>query len=268
LRYILTIFIIITFSGTCIAKSDDTITKLENSLFGIDYSNQTDTQRLARLEQNVYGKSFNDSIIKRIERLYTDMAGEQIGQEITPKSDSFEEEELSSMQEKVNYPVLDEIEKSALKRTYGDKDLNSRLVFLEKYVFSNTFENESYSERVDRLRKKILGTRMNELKYENNDYEDYNNSYDTLANSFDSSYYNQNDYNSSTSEINRLRQEEQEFFNRNYDNEDIDKRLDRLYSVKKAKSYSSKYDNNKFQQKFSTAMQIGTMLLMILAMVL
>ena len=57
-------------------------------------------------------------------------------------------------------------------------------------------------------------------------------------------------------------------FGTEFSNESIEKRVKRLNSVKKAKKSSSRYDSQKFSQHMSTAMEIGAMILMILAMVL
>ena len=57
-------------------------------------------------------------------------------------------------------------------------------------------------------------------------------------------------------------------FGTEFSNESPQKRLKRLESVNKAKKSFGRYDNAKFQQRMSTAMEIGAMLLMILAMVL
>ena len=57
-------------------------------------------------------------------------------------------------------------------------------------------------------------------------------------------------------------------FGTEFSNEDTHSRIKRLNSVNKAKKTSSRYDSAKFQQRMSTAMEIGAMLLMILAMVL
>ena len=65
-----------------------------------------------------------------------------------------------------------------------------------------------------------------------------------------------------------LAQLEYETFGTEFSNEDTATRIKRLNSVSKAKKSASKYDSNKFSQRMSTAMEIGAMILMILAMVL
>ena len=65
-----------------------------------------------------------------------------------------------------------------------------------------------------------------------------------------------------------LAQLEYNTFGTEFSNEDTQTRIKRLNSVNKAQKSSSRYDNAKFQQRMSTAMEIGAMILMILAMVL
>ena len=57
-------------------------------------------------------------------------------------------------------------------------------------------------------------------------------------------------------------------FGTEFSTDDMNTRIKRLNSANKAKKTSKKYDSQKFQQKMSTAMEIGAMILMILAMVL
>jgi hypothetical protein len=67
---------------------------------------------------------------------------------------------------------------------------------------------------------------------------------------------------------NDLAQLEYNTFGTEFSNEDTKTRINRLNSVNKAKKSSSKYDSQRFNQRMSTVMEIGAMLLMILAMVL
>ena len=47
-------------------KPDSLITKIENDIYGFDYSNDSAQNRISRLEKTVYGKSSNGDINKRI----------------------------------------------------------------------------------------------------------------------------------------------------------------------------------------------------------
>ena len=62
-----------------------TISKIENNLFGFDYSNDSDTNRISRLEKTIYGESSTGNLNKRLEKLSADITAEQIGLEISPK---------------------------------------------------------------------------------------------------------------------------------------------------------------------------------------
>jgi len=268
MKRLLCVFLMIFFCLNLSASANDTLSKLENGLFGIDYNGQNDYERLTRLEKTVYGKNFKDSNLIRTKRLYDDLCGDEIGHEITPKFDTFaEEDDLIAMQEKVNYPVLDELEENVFKKKFPNKDLNERLASLEKFSFNKTYDKENFADRVERLRKDILGTRMDDMNYYEKNFEQYNdyNQPNSLVNSFDNSDYN---FSSKESGHNDIAKDEMYYFNRTFDNESLAKRKKRIKSIKKAQNYSAGYDDNKFQQKFSTAMQIGAMLLMILAIVL
>ena len=65
-----------------------------------------------------------------------------------------------------------------------------------------------------------------------------------------------------------LTQMEYDMFGTEFSSDDTQTRIKRLNSVNKAKKSSQKYDSQKFSQRMSTAMEIGAMILMILAMVL
>ena len=66
----------------------------------------------------------------------------------------------------------------------------------------------------------------------------------------------------------QLSQMEYDTFGTEFPSDDTQTRVKRLNSAQKAKKTSQKYDSQKFSQHMSTAMEIGAMILMILAMVL
>jgi hypothetical protein len=65
-----------------------------------------------------------------------------------------------------------------------------------------------------------------------------------------------------------LAQLENNTFGTEFSNDNPETRLKRLNSVNKAKRSSQRYDSQKFNQRMSSVMEIGAMLLMILAMIL
>ena len=67
---------------------------------------------------------------------------------------------------------------------------------------------------------------------------------------------------------NRLSRLENTVFNANFSKESDTSRLSRLYGAVNAQKVAKKYDSNGFQQKMATALQIGFMVLMVVAMIL
>ena len=67
---------------------------------------------------------------------------------------------------------------------------------------------------------------------------------------------------------NRLSRLESTMFGPTFNSDTQEDRLNRISSAYKAQKTASRYDSNKFSQNMATAMQIGTILLMILACVL
>ena len=67
---------------------------------------------------------------------------------------------------------------------------------------------------------------------------------------------------------NRISRLESTMFGTTFSNDTEQERLNRISSAYKAQKSANKYDSNRFTQNMGTAMQIGTILLMILACVL
>lgn len=303
------IFILgIILSINCALAASPILDNIENSLYGFTYTTSSDSERLARIEQSVYGHEKNGSATERLNALKSDMAADLIGQEIAPKEDTFAEEQDSYKEEKlaqeklppaganVDYPSINELEKQIFKKEFKDKDLNSRLASLEKQSLGQTFDNDPFATRVDRLQAKIKPKSFmdNNIAQSSNDYFDddvipleKNYKLDEYrASDFDYESYNAK--NTPPSKVN-LASVEKSIFKRTFSNESNENRLSRLESTMfgttfasdteqarinrvssayKAQKTASKYDSNKFSQNMATAMQIGTMILMILACVL
>lgn len=282
--------------------------KLENSVYGFTYSNQDDTSRLSRLEESIYGQAKGDKHInERISDLKKDMSADLIGQEIAPKEDTFAEEQDAYKEElaqneippaaaNVDYPSINELERKIFKEEYKTKDLNSRLANLEKKVLDKTFETEPFASRVERLQAKI---RPNSFM-NNSIAQSLNNYYDGDIVELDKDYhldsygspdFDYGSYNSGTIKPQRvnLASVEKSLYKTTFNNDNIDNRLTRLESTMfgttfaedtqderisrissafNAQKTAKKYDTNRFGQNMSTAMQIGSILLMILACIL
>ena len=288
---ILSIFsYLISYTSPAILASENSqnaqIAKIESNLYGFDYSNDTIENRISRLEKTIYGKSTSGSTTERLKKIAIDITAEQIGQEINPTEDTFREEE-NIADNSVNYPIVDEIEMKLFNQIYKNRDFHTRIVTIERKLFGKIYDVDDYSTRMDRIKAEIMPERLAREKVFG-----YDNSNSDLLSSDDLSgftrdrytnrygqenytrpYANYGDTNSLAFQDNddlkdELAQLEYDTFGTEFSNEDTNTRIKRLNSVNKAKKSSQKYDSQKFQQRMSTVMEIGAMLLMILAMVL
>lgn len=274
------------------AINTGSLSKIENELYGFDYSKDSNNSRIERLEESIYGKKSSGDLNKRFEKISKDTVAEQIGQEITPSEDSFEQDELVA-DNTVNYPILDEIEKKIFNQTYTNRDFHTRVVTIERKLFGKIYDVEDYSTRMDRIKAEVMPERLAREKvfgYDNSDNMNYGsnalkssdlsglnqNRFSTMPygqENYIRPYANYGDYTGSASPIpqdieEHLAQLEYDTFGTEFSNEDTTKRIKRLNSANKAKKSSHRYDSQKFNQRMSTVMEIGAMLLMILAMVL
>ncbi|MBO5737774.1 hypothetical protein J6R97_00355 [bacterium] len=275
-------------TANCFSISNTTISKIENDIFGFEYNNDTPQKRIARLEKTIYGKENNGDINKRIEKLSKDVTAEQIGLEIPPVEDTFSQQEEIVADNTVNYPIVDEIEQKIFNKTFKERDFHTRIVTIERKLFGKIYDVEDYSTRMDRIKAEVMPERLAREKvfgYDNTDemlssndmsglnfnryattrpygQENYTRPYANYGEMTGGAYPIDNNINS------ELAQLEYDTFGTEFSNDDTSTRIKRLNSVNKAKKSTNKYDSAKFQQRMSTAMEIGAMLLMILAMVL
>lgn len=308
-KFIVILCFMLTVSCSQAADSNSKLLdNIENSLYGFTYTTQDDATRLNRIEESVYGQTSNKSTQQRIAKLKTDMAADLIGQEITPKEDTFAEdqdsykdriaeEKLPPAGANVDYPSINELEKQVFKQEFKNKDLNSRLASLEEKSLGKTYADDDFSSRVERLQAKIKPKSFmdNSIAQSSNDYFDgdaipldKNYRLDRYeAPDFDYDAYNAR--NSRQPQRVNLASVEKSIFKRSFAQESMDNRLsrlestmfgttfnsnseqeriDRISSAYKAQKTASKYDSNKFSQNMATAVQIGTLILMVLACIL
>lgn len=260
---IFVLFISCTWNvGFCSSKYDTQLLKIEEELYGINYSDQPDEKRLARLEQSVYGIVSQKAISERIKKLSEDLSADVLDEKISPTEDTFAEEELAE-DNTVRYPVLDRVETKLFHKTYDKTDLKSRIVRIEKHLFNSTYDKEDYNTRVERIKNNVF----------QNDYQIASESgYEDVPyySSNDLSGLNKNLYNGfgRSGFSDRLAALENRMLGGDYNSDTDEERLNRLDGAYKAQKSIKKYDSNKFQQGLSTAMQVGAMILMMLCMVL
>lgn len=279
------------------APQASTLSKIENDLYGFEYTNDTSQNRVERLEKTIYGKSSTGDINKRIKKLSADISADVIGLEIPPVEDTFNEEnnrdDIAKADSTVNYPVVDEIEQKLFNKTYKERDFHTRIVTIERKLFNKIYDVDDYSTRMDRIKAEVMPERVDtdRFAHEYRDNRDNDLNSDSISGlsgnrfgfnmpfgqrNYTRPYANYGDMTGGAASIpqgggnlnDELAQLEFETFGTEFSNEDTATRIKRLNSVSKAKKSSSKYDSNKFSQRMSTAMEIGAMILMILAMVL
>lgn len=267
-------------------KQTAEITKIENELYGYDYSNDGAEGRIKRIEDTIFGKPSAGDLATRLKRINDIILTDQLDKKIKPTEDTYnEQEEIADSS--VNYPILDEIEMKVFNKLNNDRDFHSRIVAIERKLFGKIYDVEDYSTRMDRIKAEVLPERLAREKvfgYDNTD--DAINSLDLSGlnsnrfakmpygqENYTRPYANYGDYTGGAADVSKniedeLAQMEYNTFGTEFSNEDSQTRIKRLNSVNKAKKSSYKYDNQKFNQRMSSFMEIGAMLLMILAMVL
>lgn len=301
-----------------VTATQSTLGKIEDSLYGFQYTGENDAQRLDRIETSVYGAPTKAAPAQKLAKLKKDLAADLIGQEIEPREDTFAEDSDSIANEappkaasNVSYPAVDELEKQAFNKTFPKEDISVRLSNLEKKAFNKTY-NDDLSTRTERLKAELkpqtfmdnqiaqssnsfydqddvipLGGDYHMNKYMQHDPYDYS-GFNSRQNSMygggqapamfdgppkkaslstvEKKLMKQN-YNADTMD-NRLARVEQYMFGTVFDSDDQQTRLDRISSAYNAQKSSGKYDSNKFAQNMTTGVQIGMLILMVLACIL
>lgn len=270
-------------------KSIDTLSKIENSILGIDYSNQKTEQRLNRIEEYVYGHKKNGNNNERLQTLAKDLNADVIGQEIESTENNIQTESEEIADNSVDYPILDDVENKLSIKSNKNQTLHSRLVAIEQNIFKKVYDTDDFYTRVERIKNKIYGNNnyianndddsisIPEIRpdtFDDSDFSPKYNFFNKCKNKnceYKLSILEQKVLNNTFPDENnndRLARLENCVFDTEfyYDNEQD--RIDRLESAIKAKRTANKYDNNKFQQRLNAALQIGTMVLMVLAFIL
>ena len=207
----------------------------------------------------------------------------------------------------VSYPAVDELEEMVFDKNFHGDDIKKRLSNLEMKTFGKEF-NDDLSTRTDRLKAEIkpkslmdnsiaqssnqfyddyvppLSSDYQLQKYDPMDdmgYQSFNQRQQMLGEEYQPPVRSSKKYNLATlekgvlnntfkndTEENRLSRLESAMFGTNFSDDDVETRKNRLSSAYNAQKSANKYDSNKFAQNMATAMQIGTIILMMLACIL
>lgn len=264
----------------CTALGFDTqaeLQKIEKSIWGFDYSKEDTSKRLSRIEQNVFGQTYaNLTLENRIKKLNEAMGFESV-EDSKKEAWEVEKTEIAG----INYPQIDTLEYQLFKSTYEKENIYKRLERLEKKIFGSAQEGDLAS-RTDKLKAYIkkdeiaqnpnyhterpytttpdiepyMGTQN---KYENSDVYIQLAGLETIL---FSKTYSQDPVGL---RLNRL---ERKIFQRDFSSDDDYLRIQRLQAAANAQRTAKMYEANKIQKYASTGMQIGSIILMILALIL
>ena len=280
------LFFIIGISAYAV-NIKDTLSSIENGVFGYDYKNESDTRRVERLEEYMYGVKKSGTIQSRVDSLQNDsgIIAEDKKQKRVLQAKKEENKEVLlepetkrkvlKEDETVEYTIVDKMEKELFSRTFKEESIYNRLNRLEMTVFQKT-SKEDLNSRVDNLaavlhpsgkRSGVYSTQaMDKMLGDKGVQPIDRNTLPFQLSALEHDIF-RHDYNgdNNSSRLSRL---EQKMFNRTFPNDADTQRFQRLLAACEAKKDSYKYENNKKMQNMATISQIGGILLMILAILL
>lgn len=213
------------------------IDEMEQQVFKQVNKKDNIKNRLAKLEEKTFNKTYNDDLSSRVDRLRA---------EIKP-------------------PSLMENKMAQSYNTFYDGDIPpaDTSYHLDKYVPPGNFDYEYYNDKSNR----------NFGNYYDNDMPQYSAAAPIRTpakkasiSTVEKKLFRQSFNNDSLE--NRLARVENSMFGTEFSGDDAQTRLDRISSAYQAEKSAGRYDSNRFSQNMATAMQIGTILLMVLACIL
>ena len=278
---IFTIVFILFFSSLCYAdQASDSVqlSKIERSIWGFDYSKEDTQKRLSRIETNVFGTTNSKaSQADRIKKLSEAMGFEN--QEDSVKA-AYEVDTQEAAD--INYPQIDALEFQLFRVTYEKESIYKRLERLEKKIFGSVQEG-NLASRTHRLKAYV---KKDEIASQNPNY--YNQQQYQPTKNIEQYMGSQQKYDSGDIQIQiaglesalfsrtysqdpvglRLNRLERKIFQRDFSSDDEYLRIQRLQAAANAQQTAKLYEANKMQKYASTGIQVGSIILMILALLL
>ena len=217
------------------------VDKLEEKTFKKSYPNEDIYLRLSRLEKQVFKKESTSSLNERVDALRSKLLGgtQTAAADIDPSTEEI---------------VLENGEK------YYGKSYDDTNIFEDQTSNYNYYSYENSKNRIREVQSNTVDSRESE----NNTVGNYaGQSYDLDI--LEKSLFGKRYTNETPSK--RLARLESQVFHRTFsDNEEA--RVQRLLAVTTAQKTSQEYDSNKWARRLNTGIQIGSILLMVLAMIL
>ena len=267
---LLTLFFV--FSGLCFAYNNtdlkaeiETIEKETNTYYGDNLPLEI---RLKNAEVYVFGESKNGDMKARITAIYKTLGIPLT--EAEPANPKYEIENNIA----ANYPSVDKLEKQHFGKIFDKENIYSRLDRLEKKVFGK-ISSKPLNDRVAALQEKNFKaentfSKAAEGKSYSQNYDDYNyysaKTYDSTINKIEQKIWKQSFENEIMDK--RLSRIENKLFGKDFPEDNESTIIERIKSVVKAAKSGQEYKVNKFAKYAATGIQVGGLILLILAMIL
>ncbi len=280
------------------------LTKIEKFIYGYDYAGESEAARLDRLEKYAYGSAAQGASATRISKLIKDLnvVEEQkvatAPEKLSPGSNMggspvYDYDDIGpAADSSAQYPIVDKLEQKIFSKATPNEDIYKRVSKLEKQIFKSETPNKPLNERVDKLKTAVI-TDVAVASYDDdglvnivpdyghaNPYEPFGRGSNSFGSNsqkaFNSGIYNElsilerenlNRTYPTMSVDDRLSQLESKVFQRVYNSDDEDTRVERIAAASQAQK-TSQYGGSKFEKHLATGMQVAGFLLMILAFVL
>lgn len=220
-----------------------------------------------KLEEKVFGKTFeNDDIYARLSKLEKQTFPNQKKESthsLSERVDALRDKILGGTRTAdvdIN-PSREEIILNNGQKYYGDYVENSNSFENEDNPHYNYYSYENSKNRISQTQSSYDDNFSR--KFEGNNVQNYGQIYDLdiLEQSLLGKKY------SSEAPSKRLARLESKVFSRTF-NDDEEARVQRLLAVTTAQKTSQEYDSNKWARRLNAGIQIGSILLMVLAMIL
>lgn len=273
------------------------LSKMEKSIFNMTYDQQTDDIRLKRIEENIYGSTSTKPIEIRISRLSKDLSTNLIGHEIKPKRDSFladDEIIMEKPNEDMNFSIVNNLEKKVFQHEFKALDIANRLSALEVQVFKKCYSTDDVSTRINRLQGAVFYNRIlaegdkiepmpklckSPLIIEKAKEDKINpaTNFSLKEQKMDSDSHIRlvslekalfSKVFSKERNSDRLARLETSVFQSTFPEDDSETRLHRIEGAQDAQRSIKKYKDNKAYKQVTTAVEIGTIILLILPLLL
>lgn len=206
------------------------VDEMEQKVFKKTFPKEDISQRLANLEKKTFNKMYNDDLSTRVDRLKAEIRPDSLmNNSIAQSSNSFfDEGDIVPLGSDFHMNKYSQPDRF----NYNDFNARQNAMFQDSYGGYNA---------PPVTKKASLSTVEKKLLKQNFDK-------DTMEN--------------------RLARIEQYMFGTVFDSDDQQTRAERISSAYNAQKSSGKYDSNKFTQNMATGMQIGMLILMVLACIL